>query len=150
MTTVYHLLKVPSHQIRSAWKWYGWIRLDEDMDRGWYTYFYMSSLSFKFKLSSLSGILLLWSVLHAILGFRSLLAFCNNIPKGNRLPFAKAPKVVWALLANFRRIIEHRLQIDWICMRCSITLSQFAERAQITCGTVAKGNQLPFWPLYLR
>jgi hypothetical protein len=32
-------------------------------------------------------------------------------------------------------------------MRCSITLSFFARRDQITYGTVAKGNQLPFLPL---
>jgi hypothetical protein len=30
------------------------------------------------------------------------------------------------------------------CMRCSITLWQFATRAQITFGAVAKGNLLPF------
>jgi hypothetical protein len=38
-------------------------------------------------------------------------------------------------------------------MRCSITLWQFAERAQITSGesgTVAKGNQLPFRLLCMR
>jgi hypothetical protein len=29
-------------------------------------------------------------------------------------------------------------------MRCSITLWQFAKRAQITFGAVAKGNLLPF------
>jgi hypothetical protein len=29
------LLKVPSHQIRSAWKWYGWMSLNMYMDRGW-------------------------------------------------------------------------------------------------------------------
>ncbi len=40
-------LKVPSHQIRSAWKWYGWVGLDEYMDRGWCTDFLMSSLFFK-------------------------------------------------------------------------------------------------------
>jgi hypothetical protein len=28
------LLKVPSHQFRSAWKWYRWVGLDEYMDRG--------------------------------------------------------------------------------------------------------------------
>jgi hypothetical protein len=29
-------------------------------------------------------------------------------------------------------------------MRCSITLYQFAKRAQITCDAVAKGNRLTF------
>jgi hypothetical protein len=28
-------LKVPSHQFRSAWQWYGWIGLDIYMNRGW-------------------------------------------------------------------------------------------------------------------
>ncbi len=32
-------LKVPSHQFRSAWKWYGWIGLDMYKDRGWKTDF---------------------------------------------------------------------------------------------------------------
>ncbi len=29
------LLKVPSHQFRSAWKWYAWIGLHMYMNRGW-------------------------------------------------------------------------------------------------------------------
>ncbi len=29
------ILKVPSHQIRSAYKWYGWIARDMYIDRGW-------------------------------------------------------------------------------------------------------------------
>jgi hypothetical protein len=52
--------------------------------------------------------------------------------------FCTAPKVIWALLANFRMVIEYRVQFDWICMRCSITLYQYAKRAQITCGAVSK------------
>ncbi len=28
-------LKVPSHQIRSAWKWYGWICIHEYKNRRW-------------------------------------------------------------------------------------------------------------------
>jgi hypothetical protein len=42
------------------------------------------------------------------------------------------------------------MQFYWICMRCSITLYQFAKRTQITCDAVAKGNRLPFRPLCLR
>jgi hypothetical protein len=36
------------------------------------------------------------------------------------------------------------------CMRCSITLLQFAKRAQIPFGIVAKGNLLPFGLLCMR
>ncbi len=68
--TLFFILKVTSHQIRSAWKRYGWIVLDEYTDHGWYTDFWLLSLFLKFKVSSLSGILLTWSVLHAILRFR--------------------------------------------------------------------------------
>ncbi len=53
--------------------------------------------------------------------------------------------------------ISYRLQnpkksakIKVYCMRCSITLWQFAKRAQITFGAVAKGNLLPFWLLCMR
>jgi hypothetical protein len=35
-------------------------------------------------------------------------------------------------------------------MRCSITLWQFAKRAQITFGAVASGNRSPFWSLCIR
>ncbi len=33
------LLKVPSHQIRLTWKWYGWIDFHEYKNRGWYAEF---------------------------------------------------------------------------------------------------------------
>jgi len=42
------------------------------------------------------------------------------------------------------------MQFDWICMRCSITLWQFAKGAQITFSAVAKGNRSPFWSLCMR
>ncbi len=47
-------------------------------------------------------------------------------------------------------LIEYRMQFNWICMLCSITLCQVAKRAQTNCGAVAKGNRLPFWALCLR
>jgi hypothetical protein len=40
--------------------------------------------------------------------------------------------------------MEHRMQIQSHCMRYSITLRKFAEKAQITFGAVAKGNLLLF------
>jgi len=50
-----------------------------------------------------------WSALHAIRGFRM-----QRDPKGNRLPFVTAPKVIWALLANCQRVTEHRMQYTFI------------------------------------
>ena len=47
--------------------------------------------------------------LHAICGFRM-----QRDPKGNRLPFVIAPKVIWALLANCQRVTEHRMQYTFI------------------------------------
>ncbi len=46
-------LKVPSHQIRLAWKWYGWIGLDEYKNRGWFNEFLnvVSIFIFWFNLS---------------------------------------------------------------------------------------------------
>jgi hypothetical protein len=41
-------------------------------------------------------------------------------------------------------------KIKVYCMQCSITLWQFAKRAQITFGAVAKGNLLPFGSLFMR
>jgi hypothetical protein len=43
-----------------------------------------------------SGILLKFSALHAIRGYRRQRGL-----KGNRLPFATAPQVIWAILANW-------------------------------------------------
>ncbi len=64
-------LKVPSHQIRSAWKWYGWIGLD--MYSIWIAYgkriFLSDSLFIYLKWSTPSGILLTCSTLHAIRGY---------------------------------------------------------------------------------
>ncbi len=55
----------------------------------------VASILFLSELSSPSGILLKWSALHAIRRFRM-----QSDQKGHRLPFATAPKVIWALLAN--------------------------------------------------
>ncbi len=68
--------------------------------------FKLSSILFFSELSSLSGILLKWSALHAIRRFRM-----QSDQKGDRLPFATASKVNWALLANYQRVMEHRMQI---------------------------------------
>ncbi len=69
-------LKVPLHQIKSAWMWYGWFGIDEY--RRWRTDFLISSLFLKFKLNSLSCILLTCSALHAILGFR-ICMWCSSL-----------------------------------------------------------------------
>jgi hypothetical protein len=70
-------------------------------------------------------------------------------------------RVTWPLLFLLQKVsdsflknakgISYRLQnskksakIKVYCMRCSITLWQFAKRAQKTFGAVAKGNLLPF------
>ncbi len=50
-----------------------------------------------------------WSALHAIRGFRM-----QSNPKGNRLPFATAPKVILALLVNCQRAMEHRMQYTFV------------------------------------
>ena len=55
-------------------------------------------------------------------------SFLQNA-KGYQLPPAKSKK-----------IRENKS----VLQRCSITLWQFAKRAQITFGAVAKGNLLPF------
>jgi len=57
--------------------------------------FKLASILFFSKLCSPSGILLSCSALHAIRRFRM-----QRAQKGDRLPFATAPKVIWALLAN--------------------------------------------------
>ncbi len=55
------------------------------------------------------------------------ITFCNStkLPKGNGAPHANSVKL--------RRN----------CMRYLINLRQFAKRAQITFGAIAKGNLLP-------
>ncbi len=86
-----NLLMVPSHQIRSAWKWYGWLSPDE-----------LKSLNITF--SSPSGIAKHDLALNAICRFA-----CKVNKRGNRFLLATAPKVIWALLANWQRV-THRMQ----------------------------------------
>ena len=100
-------LKVPSHQIRSAWKSFCWIGLDMYMDRGWLQDFSIWPSFIYLKWSSPSGILPTCSALHAIRGYRRQMGL-----KGNRLPFATAPQVIWALLATWQRVMKHRMQIQ--------------------------------------
>jgi hypothetical protein len=69
--------------------------------------FKLASILFFSELSSPSGILLTWSALHAIRRFRM-----QSDQKGDWLPFATAPKVIWALLANGQRVTENRMQIQ--------------------------------------
>ncbi len=69
--------------------------------------FKLAFILFFSELSSPSGILLKWSALPAIHRFP-----LQSDQKGDRLPFATAPKVIWALLANCQRVMEHRMQIQ--------------------------------------
>ena len=48
------------------------------------------------------------------------------------------------------KIFKKSAKIKVYCMRCSVTLWQFAKRAQITFGAVTKGNLLPFGSLCMR
>ncbi len=50
------MLKVLSHQIRSAWRWFGWIGLDQYKDRGWLKYFLILLPFANLNFSSPSGI----------------------------------------------------------------------------------------------
>ncbi len=69
--------------------------------------------------------------------------FCS---KRYLIPFCRMQKGISYRLQNPKKSAK----IKVYCMRCSITLWQFAKRAQITFGTVAKGNLLPFWLLCMR
>jgi hypothetical protein len=69
--------------------------------------FKLASILFFPELNSSSGILLTCTALHAIRRFR-----LQSDQKGDQLPFATAPKVIRAPLANFQRVMEHRMQIQ--------------------------------------
>ena len=69
--------------------------------------------------------------------------FCS---KRYLIPFWRMQKGISYRLQNPKKSAK----IKVYCMRCSITLWQFAKRAQITFGAVAKGNLLPFWLLCMR
>ena len=65
------------------------------------------------------------------------LCFCF---KKYLIPFSRMQKGISYRLQNPKKSAK----IKVYCMRCSVTLWQFAKRAQITFGAVAKGNLLPF------
>jgi hypothetical protein len=52
--------------------------------------------------------------------------------KGDRLSFATAPKIIWALLANRQRVIEHR-------MKSHENLEEIASCTPINLGNLLKG-----------
>ncbi len=63
------------------------------------------------------------------------ITFCNST-KSCLSPFSKLPKGNGAPHANSVKLRRN-------CMRYSMNLRQFAKRAQITFGAIAKGNLLP-------
>ena len=69
--------------------------------------------------------------------------FCS---KRYLIPFCRMQKGISYRLQNPKKSAK----IKVYCMRCSITLWQFAKRAQITFGAVTKGNLLPFGSLCMR
>jgi len=75
-----------------------------------------------------------------LLYLKELLApfcFCS---KRYLIPFCSMQKGFSYRLQNPKKSAKTKVY----CMRCSITLWQFAKRAQITFGAVSKGNMLPF------
>ncbi len=89
-----------------------------------------------------------WMKSPLLLCFKGLLGpfcFCS---KRYLIPFCRMQKGISYRLQNPKKSAK----IKVYCMRCSITLWQFAKRAQITFGAVAKGNLLPvpFWLLCMR
>jgi hypothetical protein len=69
--------------------------------------------------------------------------FCS---KRYLIPFCRMQKGISYRLQNPKKSAKIKVYF----MRCSITLWQFAKRAQITFSAVAKGNLLPFWLLCMR
>ncbi len=179
------LLKVLSHQIRSAWKWFGWIGLVEYMDRGWLKDFLILPPFVNLNFSSPSGIAkhdrcwmqfadsagkfasgaqfciykelqpLFYSYLKVLkvisvsvfqngqtnpeITFVKLLKkvcllFKTHCKKGNRLPFAISPKVIWALMANCLRLIEYRMPF-------LLNFTEFACGASLPFDNLLKGLQ---------
>jgi hypothetical protein len=75
----------------------------------------------------------------------------QNNPKGNRLPFATAPKVICALIANCQRATEHRIQYTfnflgyfWILQAVAETLLHAAKRNWKPFGAETKGGKYIF------
>ncbi len=84
-----------------------------------------------------------WMKTPLLLCFKWLLGpfcFCS---KRYLIPFCRMQKGISYRLQNPKKSAK----IKVYCMRCSISLWQFAKRAQKTFGAVAKGNLLPFWLL---
>ncbi len=81
------LLKVLSHQIRLAWRWYGWIGLDEYKNRGWVKWILnvVSISKFWFNLSER------YITNHDLLCMQFADSNAES-PKGNCYPFATAHK----------------------------------------------------------
>ncbi len=75
-----------------------------------------------------------------LLYLKGLLAPCCFCSKRYRIPFCNVQKDI-----SYRRQNPKKsAKIKVYCMRYSITQWQFADRAQITFGAVAKGHLLPF------
>jgi hypothetical protein len=83
--------------------------------------FKLASILFFSELSTPSGILLADSACNST---KSYLSSFSKLPKGNGAPHANT------------------IKLGMNCMRCSVTLCEFAKRTQITFGAVAKGNKL--------
>ncbi len=81
-----------------------------------------------------------------LLHLKGLLAPCCFCSKSDQIPLCNLQKGVSYRQQNPKKSAK----IKVYCMRCSITLWQFAERAQITFGAIAKGNPLPFRLLCMR
>jgi hypothetical protein len=90
----------------------------------------MPSLFLQFKLKFSAVYWPTWSVLHAIRRFRR-----QN----------SSQKLFEPLSTNMHKAMKHRMQFlpDFTVFACG-ALWQFAKRAQITFGAVAKGNRSPF------
>jgi len=91
-----------------------------------------------------------WFALHAIRGFRM-----QRDPKGNRLPFVTAPKVIWALLASCHRVTEHRMQYTFIfadflgfCRRLLIPFCILQKGIRYLLEQKQKGPSNPFKQSY--
>ena len=67
---------------------------------------------------------------------------CTLIQKVSN-SFSQNAKGYKLLPAKFQKIRENKSVLHAV-LRYSVTLWQFAKRAQITFGAVAKGNLLPF------
>jgi len=103
-------LKVPSHQIRLALKWYCWIDFHRlQKPRMGNSILKLASFFLNLKFSSLRGILLKLSPLHAIRGFCMPFAL-----KGIWKPFAIALKAIRLSFARCKKVFNYRMQYSFI------------------------------------